>query len=97
MFWQNRIPLYIPPYVVTEGNVEIEQKLENLILDSLHGGDLDAHMKFSSEQEELHIFHPVMKHSFSEMSKTVVFHPQLINDFLTIEKIGWELLKELDR
>jgi hypothetical protein len=38
-----------------------------------------------------------MQHSLDEKSPTIVFHPQLLADFRTVEELGWKMLEELDR
>ncbi|MCZ6838887.1 MAG: hypothetical protein O7G13_06405 [Alphaproteobacteria bacterium] len=93
----HRIPLYVPPYVVTDDKRVAYQDLENRKTDALDRNDFESYDRFSVEQEELAVFSPVMTHSFEEGARTVVFHSQMLADFHTIEDLGWKLLEELDR
>jgi len=58
--------------------------------------DFVEHDRLSAEQKALVEFRPYMTHSFEEKADIVVFHPQLIADFNTIEELGREMLEELD-
>jgi hypothetical protein len=93
----HRIPLYVPPYTVTESKRSDYQGLESRISDALHCGSLDECERLQAEQDTFKDFWPVMTHSFVEDAATVLFHPQLLADFNTIEGLGRKMLEELDR
>lgn len=93
----HRIPLYVPPYVISEDKEAAYRDLEDRKTDALNRVALADYDRLSAEQDALGVFRPVMTHSFEEKAKSVVFHPQLLADFNTIEELGRKLLDELDR
>ncbi len=78
----HRIALYIPPYIVPVEN------------DAAYGDEYD---RLKEEQLELVSFHPVMKHTLNDKKQPVVFHFQLLQDFLTVEEVARKVLAELAR
>ena len=93
----HRIPLYVPPHVVTEKNVEVYRDLEARMDDASRRHDFDEYDRLSVEQMKLVRFMPWMQHSFEENSKYVYFHAQLLANFNTVEELGRKFLEELDR
>ena len=93
----HRIPLYIPPYNVDPKNEKAYLELEAWSSAALIRGDITEHRRLADEQEKLTFFRPWMTHSFSERSKIVVFHAQLLADFNTVDELAWRMLEELDR
>jgi len=93
----HRIPLYVPPYVISEDKEAAYRDLEDRKTDALNRVALADYDRLSAEQDALGVFRPVMTHSFEEKAKPIVFHPQLLADFNTIEELGRKLLDELDR
>lgn len=93
----HRIPLYVPPYIVPDDKMPAYRELEGRITNAFNRGDSDAHERWSAEQEALAVFNPFMTHSFKEEAKYVVFHPQILADFNTVEELGQKMLEELDR
>ena len=91
------IPLYIPPFVIKHDNEETYRDLEDSKLRALVSGDLAEHDRLNTEQKKLEVFVPCMQHSFYEDTRPLVFHPQLLANFSTIEQIGYKILEELDR
>jgi hypothetical protein len=91
----HRIPLYIPPYVVPFSQEAKYSQLEEKASRALHRGAIDAHDQLRREQDALTQFRPWMIHSFGEQSKPVVFHAQIINDFLTVEEIARKFVLDL--
>lgn len=82
----HRIPLYIPPFVLTEEN---HQRYEELGADAkvaLRNHSFDEYEQLTEEQKQLCQFWPVYKHSFFENSPQAYFHVQLIADYRTIEE-----------
>jgi len=93
----HRIPLYVPPYVITPDNEATYQELEIRKSDALNRGALDEYDRFAADQDGLGEFRPVMTHSFVEGARPVVFHAQILVDFNTIEELGCKMLEELDK
>lgn len=93
----HRIPLYVPPYVITEDKEAAYRDFDDRKTDALNRGALGYYDRLSAEQDALGVFMPIMTHSFAEDAKSVVFHTQLLDDFNTIEELGRKMLEELDR
>lgn len=93
----HRIPLYIPPFIVTTDNEAAYSALEDHKARASVLGDLEDYNRVDAEQGSLEEFRPWMQHSFIEESKRMVFHPQLLANFNTIEEMGRKLLEALDR
>ena len=92
----HRIPLYVPPYVITPDKQAAYRELETRMSDALNRGALEDYDRLSADQDALGVFRPVMTHSFEEGVRPVVFHSQLLADFNTIEELGRKMLEELD-
>jgi hypothetical protein len=92
----HRIPLYVPPYVITPDKEAAYRDLEIRKADALNRGALEDYDCLSADQDALGAFKPVMTHSFEEGARPVVFHSQLLADFNTIDELGWKLIEELD-
>jgi hypothetical protein len=60
-------------------------------------GDHAEHDRLRVEQEKLGQFRPWMTHSLFEQSPCVVFHPQLLADYVTVDEFGRTMLEQLDR
>ena len=93
----HRIPLYIPPYIVSDDKMADYRQLEDSMAEASKRQDFAKYDLLSAEQEALGVFNPVMTHSFEEKSKVVVFHAQLLADFNTIEELGRKVFEELRR
>jgi hypothetical protein len=94
----HRIPLYIPPYIVAPAQENLYQDLEARINSALfERGDLAEHARLEAEQKALTHFRPWMKHSFTDPTPPVPFHPQVLADFATVEEMCQKILAELDR
>jgi hypothetical protein len=91
----HRIPLFIPPYVITPDKQDAFNTLQTAMNAAAAKGDYETYNAKSAEQDALGIFHPVMLHSVVEMEHRIVFHPQLIADFTTVEEIGQKMIAEL--
>lgn len=92
----HRIPLYIPPYCVTNANRARYDLLANEMNQALRRWDLKEHERLQAEQLALVFFRPWMQHSFEEAARPVVFHSQVLADFATVEEICLKILEELD-
>lgn len=93
----HRIPLYIPPYIVTPDRLAEYNKLEQDSAEALQSLQLDLYEELQAKQKELGIWRPWMTHSVTEGSPTAVFHAQLIADFVTIDEFGHQMLGEFTR
>ncbi len=91
----HRIPLYIPPHVVSTDHVEEYNRLDQAWHDALARGNHDECDRIEAQQRPLTFFRPWMTHSIAEKAKVVPFHRQLIINFLTIEEAATKFLSEL--
>jgi hypothetical protein len=90
----HRIPLYIPPYIVSSENIDEYNRLDRK---AMQQSDRQKYDRLRAEQKELGQFRPWMTHSPFEKAPTAVFHWQLLQDYVTIDEFGREMLDELDR
>jgi hypothetical protein len=58
----------------------------------LETNDSDEYDQLCAEQAKLEVFEPVMKHALDDNKPPVVFHCQLVQDFLTVEEIAGKVL-----
>ena len=93
----HRIPLYIPPYLVRDQDAEAYKQLEIASLRALSRGDVNEFERLQVEQKKLGFFRPWMTHSIFEGSPQIVFHPQLLADYVTIDEYARTMLEELDK
>ena len=93
----HRIPLYIPPYIVTPKTVDDYNRLEQASGEALQRNDFKEYDRLQSEQKKFGLFRPWMTHSKYEGAPSVVFHSQILADYITIDEFGRTLLDELDR
>lgn len=91
----HRIPLYIPPYGVVEGQAELHRRLEIDRENALREERQNDYEEIERQLAELRFFYPVFTHSFSERALRVVFHSQIIADFNTVHEIANLILNEL--
>jgi hypothetical protein len=92
----HRIPLYVPPYGITLENTEKSNALEAQMREAMKKGDFQKWNQLNEEQTNLGYFLPVMSHSFTENSKRMVFHSQVLADWNTIVEMSEKFLEELD-
>jgi hypothetical protein len=90
----HRIPLYIPPFVLTHANEAAYMNLERRMSAT---GDCEEYERLKAEQMQLVVFRAWMQHSFVEEGQPVVFHSQLLANFNTIDEMGHKFLEELAR
>ncbi len=93
----HRIPLYIPPFIVTPDVVDEYNQLERASGDAMRGGAFEEYHRLQAEQKKLGRFRPWMTHSRTENAHPIAFHPQLLADFNTVDEFGRKMLEELDR
>ena len=91
----HRIPLYIPPFIVGPDVMDDYNRLEHESGAALRAGKLEEYDRLQTEQKKLGRFRPWMTHSRTENAPSIVFHPQLLADFNTVDEFGREMLKEL--
>ncbi|MEY9103761.1 hypothetical protein ABIA24_006734 [Sinorhizobium fredii] len=91
----HRIPLYIPPYIVTPEAIDSYNKLEVQSAEALRNLHVHAYEELQAAQKALGLWRPWMTHSVTEKSPRAVFHPQLIADYMTIDEFGRAMLDEL--
>lgn len=92
----HRIPLYIPPHMVSAENTDEYRRLEREMQEATRTPDLGRHAELEREQNELMEFKAVMTHSFSEQSPIAFFHAQTLADAATLHEIAMGILAELD-
>ncbi len=93
----HRIPLYIPPSVISTNDEGTYRELEVRKSDAFQKHDFAEYERLTAAQDALGKFMPWMTHSFEEKAKPVVFHAQLLADFNTVDELGLKMLAELKR
>jgi hypothetical protein len=93
----HRIPLYIPPYVVKPSNADEHDRLEKEAGIALQNMNIEQYDRARFAQRKLAVFQPWMTQSIYEKAPSIVFHPQLLADYATIEELSGKLFDELDR
>lgn len=93
----HRIPLYIPPFTVDPADAPAYQALELQANAALKAHKFDQYAQLSEAKAALTRFRPIMAHSVTALGRTMVFHPQLLADFATIEELTGVLFDELAR
>jgi hypothetical protein len=93
----HRIPLYIPPYVIAKPDEAAYPDLEAKMGEANKQHQFAEYDRLSTEQLKLGRFRPWVQHSFGEGAKPIVFHPQMLAYFNTIDELGRKMLQELDR
>jgi hypothetical protein len=93
----HRIPLYIPPYIVASENMDEYNRLERASGEALQRVDVKEYDRLQAEQKKLGRFRPWMTHSQYEKAPSIIFHTQLLSDYVTIDEFGRTMLEELDR
>ena len=93
----HRIPLYIAPYVIEEAAAEQHKALDAAAIKAAVAGDQTEYDRLRGEQRALGRFRPWMTPSVYEGSPTILFHKQVLYDYVMIDAYGWTLLEELGR
>jgi hypothetical protein len=91
----HRIPLYIPPFILSREHSTEYHRLEKAAFDAGQKGDYKAYEDLKAQQLKLGVYRPWMTHSPTEGSPAAVFHQQLLQDFLTIDECASKILDEL--
>jgi hypothetical protein len=84
----HRIPLYVPPYVLTSNEATKWTALDALIWQALAQHKLNDVHSLESEKDALGQFHPVMTHSFGEKAPIIYFHSSMLLDFDFITELA---------
>jgi hypothetical protein len=92
----HRIPLYIPPYIIDDKDVAEYNRLGQEVNAAVSRGDMEAYDTLRKQQDALGKYRPWMNHSPTEGSPVCVFHPQILQDFVTIDEITRKLFTEID-
>jgi hypothetical protein len=93
----HRIPVYIPPGMVLQRDVDDYNNLTREMSDALNQMRPYDYQRLSKEQAKLLVFQPLIAHSTVETKAPYVFHVQMIADFLTVEALAERMLTELQR
>ncbi len=91
----HRIPLYILPFVLSKDRSDEYHRLEKEAYEAGMKGDYKAYDELTSKQKALGVYRPWLMHSPTEKSPGVVFHEQLLQDFVTIDECANKILEEL--
>lgn len=92
----HRIPLYVPPYVVSHKEAAEIAELEKLERDALRRYNFTEYEALSEKKDRLGTFRPWMTHSFSEQSPQIVFHAQILDDWNQVMEISEKFIEQLD-
>ncbi|WP_341705020.1 hypothetical protein [Ferrovibrio sp.] len=90
----HRIPLYVPPAAMNEQEVERLKEIETENYAAIVAQDFKKVENLRREQELLGKAMPLMTHSFSEESKKVFFHAQVLADWNTVVELSDKFLSE---
>jgi hypothetical protein len=93
----HRIPLYIPQHVIAKSYEGAYMDYETKMTEAIKQQEFAEYDRLSAEQMKLGRFRPWVQHSFEEGAKPVVFHPQMLADFNTLDELGNKIIEELDR
>jgi hypothetical protein len=77
--------------------VDEYNRLELASGEAVRRADFEEYDRLQSEQQRLGVFRPWMTHSQYEQAPSVIFHSQLLADYVTIDEFGRTMLEELDR
>lgn len=90
----HRIPLYVPPFVLTEEETKRYQTIDAQLLPLLKAHKFEEYEKLEQERDQLGKFMPWMGHSLAEQGP-VYFHPQILADWFTVEEFSRKFLHEI--
>ena len=91
----HRIPLYIPPYIVTHANEAAYRELTQQMSQASAQFDFARYELLKAERNAVTAFRPWMQHSFIEQARPMVFHVQMLADFNTIDEMARKMFDEL--
>jgi hypothetical protein len=93
----HRIPLYIPPYVIEDATAEQFKALDIAAVTAALAGDQAEYDRLRGEQKALGRFRPWMTHSMLDGAPTILFHKQMLHDYVTVDAYCWTLIEEFGR
>jgi hypothetical protein len=94
----HKIPLYIPPYVVSPANEVAYREIQERSKAAISRGNFVEYGHMSAEQDALGVFRPWVIHSVGRQpANPVMLHAQLLTDFATVESVAQRMLAELGR
>jgi hypothetical protein len=85
----HRIPLYVPPFMVTKEQGERWQKLDAESMSAVRDHRFEEGERLQSERDALGMACAVFRHSFtdSDGERAVLLHPQMLADAATITEL----------
>ena len=84
----HRIPLYVPPIIVTDAEATKWRELDERIWECIQKQEFEVLKDLKREQDSLGIVCDMFSHSLSETeSKTLYIHPQLLADGATLVEL----------
>lgn len=83
----HRIPLYVPPSELNKEDSERYSQIEEQLHDYSSPEAISKHQQLREEQQKLERPCFFFAQSLREDAKAILFHPQIIADFKTIEEI----------
>lgn len=91
----HRIPLYIPPYIVTHANEAAYREFDVQMAQAAARGNFRERENLKAQQRALTSFKPWMQHSFFEEARPMRFHVQMLADFNTVHEMAAMMLEDL--
>lgn len=91
----HRIPLYIPPYTVSNENAGEYHAIEKRMGEAFAKRDFVERERLAEEQLKLVQFTPWIQGSFGENVRPIVVHAQMIADSNLVVELSEMMLKEL--
>jgi hypothetical protein len=92
----HRVPPYIPPYCVDPSNEDAYQKLDREMLMQLSVRNVAGYEEAKQKQKQLAFFRPWLQGSFTESSRPIRVHQQMLVDFITTHEMGLKVGHALD-
>jgi hypothetical protein len=93
----HRIPLYIPPFVIEAATAEQYKTLDAAAIAAALASDQAEYGRLRGEQKALGRFRPWMTHSVLDGAPTILFHKQMLHDYVTVDAYCWTLIEEFGR
>ncbi|WP_027155833.1 hypothetical protein [Mesorhizobium sp. WSM2561] len=93
----HRIPLYIPPFIVTPETVDKYNELEKASGDAIQKRDFELYDKLQAEQRVLGIWRPWMTHSVRRSLPAPCFTPSFCRTMWRSTSLPVEMLAEMER
>jgi hypothetical protein len=88
----HRIPIYVPPYFLTQEEGLTWKALEVQMLTALARENLEDVNRFEKARDALGQFRPIMMHSDEKGTSAIAFHAKILQDFEVITELADKLL-----